>query len=761
VNDAERYAKILPSLCKGDIDGPSFGLKAEGHAITDERRNELLAKVKAGEHVVLTLTVLAFEQRPGKPNRNFVRFADKAMAKLATSGVGAPFLRNHDQQDIGAKGGVITESTLVERGPSDYAISQTVELSAPWAVELALRNLLDGVSIGWWPSGPVECSVCAAAIGTKCYHWPGDRVSLVRGDDGDEKYVRDAKGKLFVEWVFTAATLIETSAVNVPAVPNAGIERIRASLSAAFPGDVDGDGLIAPPTPHHADDPTRTHSASQRLAAAQEPRMDPKSAPTNEETTLAAKAESDKAFQAAVDAETEKRLSARRADERVISDMPSVKRLGLDVGKLLDEHKTVDKTKLAILGMLEAQQAPATLGAHGVEVGKEHGEKRREVYESAILAKLSGKRTGLSNEANKLADRSLLSVAKSLMLEAGWKHSDMLDLDDTLVAKLALGVPLDIGARRSILAAGPGMNSSSDFSSIIGSVFNQRMRALYTERQQIWKVFATKENLDSFDKIPSYMGGRWPDLLEVGEGGTVQRGSATLTSEEIKLAKAARIVSLTLELILRDRIGFLDRIISDRANAALRWEDSLFYARLLLNSGNSYLGLGTNPFFVSDNTATGGQNVASLISAMTKMATRTTRPGDPVVGPDEPANQVIIASNVTPRYIHAPESAATLWEQILGTGYVPTAATGAVTERLRRLVVVPDANLDANGITASFAYAEPGMAPTWQWGNLNEWNGPVLFEQDGFEVMGKDYLVAHAAYVMPIENVGAVKIPAT
>lgn len=207
-------------------------LRANGAAMTPASRDEMLAKCAAGEYVELELEVLSYEQQAGVANRNFTRFRDGALMALGRTGKNMPFLRDHCQNDALARGGTITESSTEKRGEGDYALRQTVKLTAPWAVELALRGLLSTVSIGWNTTGDVLCSACNAAIYTKCYHWPGDRLSMKENDAGEKKLVRDRSGDIVVEWVYTAAELVETSAVSVPAVPSAHIEAIRASLSA-------------------------------------------------------------------------------------------------------------------------------------------------------------------------------------------------------------------------------------------------------------------------------------------------------------------------------------------------------------------------------------------------------------------------------------------------------------------------------------------------------------------------------------------------
>jgi hypothetical protein len=201
-------------------------LRANGEEISKASRDEMLARCVAGQYVELEVDILAFEQKTGMRNRNFVRFRDGAMLAIGRTGVNTPFLRDHRQSDSLARGGTIVASQTEKRGEGDYAIRQTAKLTAPWAVELALRGLMSTVSIGWNPTGDVVCSVCQANF-WRCSHYPG------------ETYKLDSGVEVVCERVYTAAELIETSAVPVPAVPAAQIDEIRAALAATpvlFPG---------------------------------------------------------------------------------------------------------------------------------------------------------------------------------------------------------------------------------------------------------------------------------------------------------------------------------------------------------------------------------------------------------------------------------------------------------------------------------------------------------------------------------------------
>lgn len=248
-SNPRELAKAAPMLCRASRTVNVLGVRAaDGSALTTEQRDELLAKAVAKEYVEIQLDIEAYSQKTGERNRNFVRFRDGMMMAFGRTGAAKPFLRNHDQGDVLARAGTIISSSTEKLEDGHYVIRQSVKLTAPWAVELALRGLLDFVSIGWNPTGNILCSACEAPIFSQCWHWPGDTLveeKLASGKPG--KLKRDPNGDIVVEWVFTEAELIETSVVNVPGVPTARIEDVRAALSAAFPSlrsDEDHEGVF-------------------------------------------------------------------------------------------------------------------------------------------------------------------------------------------------------------------------------------------------------------------------------------------------------------------------------------------------------------------------------------------------------------------------------------------------------------------------------------------------------------------------------------
>lgn len=198
---------------------PSPMLRHGGAAVTTESGAELLKASRDGEQVVLELDVLAFQQMPDTPNRNFLRFRDGALIPMGRTGRDTVFLRDHKQYDILARGGTVTASKMHKKGAGHYELHQTLLLHEPWAVQGALTGSIDRFSIGWRAIGPILCSVCNAPVYETCWHWPGDVVER----EGLETVV---------EWVYTKAELLETSTVCVPAVTGTTVKEIRAALAA-------------------------------------------------------------------------------------------------------------------------------------------------------------------------------------------------------------------------------------------------------------------------------------------------------------------------------------------------------------------------------------------------------------------------------------------------------------------------------------------------------------------------------------------------
>ena len=201
-------------LLFGDLaEVETLAIRHEGQELTAADRKALLERVRAGEAITIEFDARTFIQRE-TPNRKFFRFKPGALARLARSFRRAPFLRDHDDQRLEARGGTVLKSELV-KSDSEAAIFQTIQATKPWAVEGVLDGTIDRFSIGFIFSERPTCSVHGTPVFQGC--------SCSRGDTVDGRRV---------EFVVGEAEGIEVSSVNVPAVVGTGIDEVRAALAA-------------------------------------------------------------------------------------------------------------------------------------------------------------------------------------------------------------------------------------------------------------------------------------------------------------------------------------------------------------------------------------------------------------------------------------------------------------------------------------------------------------------------------------------------
>lgn len=185
----------------------------------EEKRKTSEEKSKENLAEVLVVDAVTYIQRD-TPNLNFVRFSESSLAEVAASGKGTPFLKDHNQTELDARGGTVIES-FATKVNGETVFKQKIKVTEDWAKRGVLAGTIDRFSIGWRSTGRVSYLHNGEEVTQENTLWPGQEL-----EDGS-----------VVEWVFESAELIEVSAVNVPAVSGTSINQVnefRASLSSAL-----------------------------------------------------------------------------------------------------------------------------------------------------------------------------------------------------------------------------------------------------------------------------------------------------------------------------------------------------------------------------------------------------------------------------------------------------------------------------------------------------------------------------------------------
>jgi hypothetical protein len=184
------------------------------------KRFELITAIRGGKHVELSTAAYTFRQRK-TPNRRGLRLAADKLESRAGTWKGLPFLTDHDTYSMTASKGTILSSKLVQESASVAAFEQVLHVVKPETVIGVLDGTVCKFSIGWFPIGPVLCTLHNVDVRSSgsCSCWPLMSV------------VVDGKTRI-AEYEFSDYEGKETSTVVVPAVKDTSISDVRAALAA-------------------------------------------------------------------------------------------------------------------------------------------------------------------------------------------------------------------------------------------------------------------------------------------------------------------------------------------------------------------------------------------------------------------------------------------------------------------------------------------------------------------------------------------------
>lgn len=432
-----------------------------------------------------------------------------------------------------------------------------------------------------------------------------------------------------------------------------------------------------------------------------------------------------------------------------------------DAAKLVDAHTNYERSTVDFAAVksellerkvrkqaLQASVDPTTPS----ELGEEHSEKQRKVIIAGMLCRLSGK-PAPDNETARYARMNPADIAEARLEARGVKHTTLRDMGNDSRSKALFG-------RVQVRAHG-GMLTTSDFPELAGAVMNARIKQVYKERPQEWAPAGRKVNLPDFRVTPSLGFGNFPPLLDVPEAGVYERGAFTESTYGVRLKKGGRIVSLTWELMLNNNWGSFDRLINDRINACRRYERAQFLKKLLANKMSD----GTTDIFsiahANISAVTGVPSVATLTGGMTALARQKGETNDHPSETDREVAELYEDYLATlPAYWMLGTGDAVTAGQIFSPMYQPSASSSALTPAMQRLAngLILEPVLDDQTPVFSVLFADPNDIAAFQYGWLEETDGPFFEEQDGFEVDGKDFKVVNPFYVDFVDHRGAVKI---
>lgn len=289
--------------------------------------------------------------------------------------------------------------------------------------------------------------------------------------------------------------------------------------------------------------------------------------------------------------------------------------------------------------------------------------------------------------------------------------------------------------------------STSDFPLILSGAASASLRQGFENEPATHRDWVALDEVKDFSINERPILGAAPDLLLKGEGGEYEYGALDEDAASYKIATYGRIVRLTRETLINDRLGAFLRLFPAMGMAARRKEADLVYSLFTLNTGNGPTMQDGNPLFHASHlniTAAGTFN-AALLSAGRLLLRKMIGVGGGIMGL-RPAALVCPAERE-----HDAELLLAAASRIVGA-----TLEADVSPWIKDLKLVIEPRLAA---TAAFLVADSSQVDSAVLGLLEGQPGPYFEEKEEFETDNRLFKVRHDCGAKFLDWRGIVKMP--
>jgi hypothetical protein len=345
------------------------------------------------------------------------------------------------------------------------------------------------------------------------------------------------------------------------------------------------------------------------------------------------------------------------------------------------------------------------------------------------------------NLVTRLADGLATRIVPGHKPEAGreFVHYAMWDIARRCLEARGLST---LGSRAEIITR--AMHTTSDFANVLAEVFNKSLFVLRSSPSPIVQVFRRATVADFRARhIMEISDG--PALAKVNESGEVTFG--TMTDKELasyKIDSYARAFSISFQALVNDDMAALSDISAKMTRGARQWFSSFLVDTIIANPA---LADGDPVFDAAHNNLAGsGAPPDETTIGAGKLAMRLQRDasGNPVDAP--------------PRFIVIPAALENSVDKLLATLYPQQPSQAIVAART--LTPVVDARFDHAGEDAAwYLFADPAVAPVFEYAELSGFEGPMVESRQGFNTLGTEVRVVWHLGAGAIDHRGAFKNP--
>lgn len=299
------------------------------------------------------------------------------------------------------------------------------------------------------------------------------------------------------------------------------------------------------------------------------------------------------------------------------------------------------------------------------------------------------------------------------------------------------------GSHRDV---GRGLMTTSDFAQLLSNVQNKAMRKRYDSSPATWKEFSRRTETPDFKPMRRIQLSGGTGLKRVNEHGEFERGALSDQAETYSLNTEGIIYGFTRRAFLNDDLGELTRVTELMGRRAADRRSDLVWG---LVTANANLADGVAWFATAHGNlhGAGAGGVLSLTSLGDMLAAMR-------IQKDADGNIL----NIRPAHLRVPASLEVLARQ-LTTQITPALTTSVNPFQGWFESVMAEPRLDANSITAWYAFGSPDQNDVIEYAELSGQSGPQVMIRNGFDVDGIEYRIHDDFGAAPMEYVTAYKSP--
>lgn len=384
------------------------------------------------------------------------------------------------------------------------------------------------------------------------------------------------------------------------------------------------------------------------------------------------------------------------------------------VVKHIQENTTVEKVRELVLDKLTEKQPKIIVGARGDGGWKGQGERGAAISD-AILYRMDPKGNSAVVEAGgakEFVNMTLRDLVDDVLVQNG------LSTTGSNLERAQRAMNFGLSQRAN------GTMSGSDLPSIFLNVMNKTLRKDYQFETGKWKPLTYDQPASNLRNSPSVNLGEFGALQKVLEGEEYKNMAVSDNYENFQVYKFGNNVGITLEMIINDDLGAMNRIMYGIARSQAFTEDELVWklftdAAITMRDGNAV-------FHSSHaNLATGAIMSATTLNELYLLLRNQTGLGGKVL-------------DLTPKYIVCGPANEFLVSQLTSSNYTPAKTSDVMPGYLKALTPIVTSYITGN---AFFVACDPNAIDTIRTGGLV---GHPSFQIDEHIEWKNDSYVFHA-----------------